>query len=67
LERKTTEPSRSLSAIVEFLVLRVPICNFSIFVMVKFGTIQGPISPKCLVKDYPDYTHTQSLGIPSVP
>jgi len=34
------------------------VCNFSIFVMVTwplFGTIQGPISVKCLVTDSPDY------------
>jgi len=56
------------SKIIAFLesvnFLRVSICKFSIFIMVTwplFGTIQGPISPKCLVTDSPD----QQKGTPS--
>ena len=47
------------------------ICKFSIFVMFTwplFGTLQGPISPKCLFTDSADYvTKVKSLGFPSVP
>ena len=47
-------------------------CKFLILVMVTlplFGTIQGPISAKCLVTDSLDWqnAHLQSLGFLSVP
>jgi len=41
----------------QWIYLRVSICKFSIFVMVTwplFGTLQGPISTKCLVIDSPN-------------
>ena len=40
----------------QWIFLHVSICKFSIFVMITwplFGTLQGPISPKCLVTDSP--------------
>jgi len=56
----------------QWIFLRVPICKFSIFVMVTWsllGTTQGPISAKCLVTDSPEWekAHLQSFGFPSVP
>jgi len=56
----------------QWIFLRVSVCKFSIFGMVTwplFGTLQSPISAKCLVTDFPDKqkAHLQSLGFPSVP
>ena len=62
----------SIFGISEFFYVCLPICNFSIFVMVTWpliGTLQGPIPAKCLVTDSPDQqkAHLESLGFPSVP
>ena len=58
--------SKRIAFLESVIFLRVSLCKFSIFVMV---TLQGPISPKCLVTDSPDYqmAHLQSLSFPSVP
>ena len=45
------------------------IFNFRDGHVTTFGTLQGPISAKCLVTDSPYYhkAHLQCLGFPSVP
>ena len=50
----------------QWILLRVSICKFSIFVKVTwplFGTLQGPIPAKCLVTDSSDYSKRHTFRV----